>query len=400
MQTINMYMRANDTVAVLVDEFNTPLRSAPSIVRGMQIELVLHLLDDNGEPMTVDNIVGWEFVLAHDFDTTTDPQILVNSGITMTDNVVRIPILDTNTENLVTFLGSAETKSIGAELVGFASGETTPCFVLQFSINIRNRRSSAGCGTVTELPDNYYTKAQTDTLVGAKLEFQFVAAAGDTPTAAEEATAHSTQNPDTDTHFRTRNTSVENAAWSDWTKLVQGSTGPQGTSMYHYIAWASSAAGANFSLLPASNLTYRAEFTTHTEIVNTPQITDGSTYFTRNAESDNGSNRAWTSGGNVTVYTVDEVPTVGSTIFSNAGATTVYGTVTQYIGTEPRLADFQNAGANFVRYGIYSASELTIADAGNYFAAGNVEDALQFLGELTTGIVADLDNLADALDNI
>lgn len=398
MQIITMYMRANDTVGVLVDPYNNPLKELPSIVRGMQVELDLNLLDAEGKPITIENLVGWEFVLANDYDTTTDPQILINEGITKVGNVVKIPINDTNTQQLVTFLGSAESKQIGAELVGFASGETTPSFVLQFNINIRNRRSSAGCGSTTTLPDNYYTKAQTDTLVGARQEYQFVTAAGDTPTPQETATAHSTQTS-TDTHFRSRNSAVVNAAWSDWSKLLHGPTGPQGLSMYHYVGFASNSAGANFSLTPASNLTYRAEFTTHTEIVNTPQISDGTTYFTRDTAHDSGSNKAWT-GGSVTVYTTAEVPTVGSNIYSDSGATTIYGTVSQYIGTEARLSDFITAGASFIQWGIYAASELPIVDEGGYFPSGNVEGALQTLGATTTQILADIEGLGEALDNI
>ena len=73
------------------------------------------------------------FVMSDDWDTATDPQIRVSSGITVDeDGLIHIPLTDTNTEELIAALGTAESVTLGCELCGFATGETPPSFVLQW----------------------------------------------------------------------------------------------------------------------------------------------------------------------------------------------------------------------------------------------------------------------------
>ena len=52
MQKVTMYLRATSVKATLVDEWNQPVSVLPALTRGLRAELVLKLLDENGEPST------------------------------------------------------------------------------------------------------------------------------------------------------------------------------------------------------------------------------------------------------------------------------------------------------------------------------------------------------------
>ena len=51
MQTITMYLRAASVKGTLVDEWNQTVNSLPALTRGLRAELVLKLVDANGEPL-------------------------------------------------------------------------------------------------------------------------------------------------------------------------------------------------------------------------------------------------------------------------------------------------------------------------------------------------------------
>ena len=147
MQTITMYLRAASVKGTLVDEWNQQVSSLPALTRGMRAELVLKLVDSNGTPLEgLDAYASWDFAVANDWDTTTTPQLRVTEGITVEGNAVRVPLTETNTEELIAALGTNESATFGCELAGFETGETTPGFLLQFDISIRNRRCDAGTG--------------------------------------------------------------------------------------------------------------------------------------------------------------------------------------------------------------------------------------------------------------
>lgn len=174
MQIITMYLRADSVNAKVVDSFNQTISSLPSLTRGMRAELVLKLLDADGEKVK-DNLGGyasWDFVIADDWNTSTPPQIRVIDGITITGNEIHIPLTETNTEELIASLGTAESKNFGCELAGFETGETTPGYLLQFSISIRNRRGAAGAGSPTPVDDGNYSAPQIRALFAARLEIQ------------------------------------------------------------------------------------------------------------------------------------------------------------------------------------------------------------------------------------
>ena len=174
MQQINISLRILDGVnASVVDEYNQLQNWTASIVRGMNAELVLKLFSSTTQDSAMAqadlDYASWDFVISDDWDTATDPQIRVSSGITVDeDGLIHIPLTDTNTEELIAALGTAESVTLGCELCGFATGETPPAFVLQWDISVRNRRSDAGTGTPTAVPDGSYNAAQVDALLAAK----------------------------------------------------------------------------------------------------------------------------------------------------------------------------------------------------------------------------------------
>lgn len=173
MQNIITYIRAADIKGVIVDKYNQTTGAAvPSVTRGTQALLRLRLLDILGKSLTANDLAygSWSFVLANDWNPDTDPQILVNTGITIAEvsidgtvySEVQISLLDLNTQELVDKLSTSESVTLGAELAGYPSGQTTPGFLLQFNMKVCNRRGKDGTGTTTTLPDNYYSGAQSD----------------------------------------------------------------------------------------------------------------------------------------------------------------------------------------------------------------------------------------------
>ena len=63
MQIITMYLRADSVNARLVDSYNQTISALPALTRGMRAELILKLLDANGEPFDDDlsGYVSWDF---------------------------------------------------------------------------------------------------------------------------------------------------------------------------------------------------------------------------------------------------------------------------------------------------------------------------------------------------
>ena len=224
MQTITMYLRAASVKGTLVDEWNQQVSSLPALTRGMRAELVLKLVDSNGTPLEgLDAYASWDFAVANDWDTTTTPQLRVTEGITVEGSAVRVPLTETNTEELIAALGTNESATFGCELAGFETGETTPGFLLQFDISIRNRRADAGTGRPAPVSDGSYTAAQIRALFAAKMAVQ-LSDDGETWYDAEiDETV-----PETARWYRFRNALVGNG-WSDPLPLIAGPRGIAGT---------------------------------------------------------------------------------------------------------------------------------------------------------------------------
>ena len=225
MQTITMYLRASSVKAAHVDEWNQAVSVLPALTRGLRAELILKLLDENGEALSADRLdyASWDFAISNDWDTETTPQLRVTDGITVTGNEVHIPLTETNTEELVAALGKNEQATFGCELAGFTAGETSPEFLIQFDIVIRNRRADAGAGRPAPVGDGSYTAAQVRALFAARMEVQL----SDDGETWHDADASSTV-PETARWHRFRNAAV-GRDWSDPIPLVAGPRGERST---------------------------------------------------------------------------------------------------------------------------------------------------------------------------
>ena len=325
MQIITMYLRADSVNARLVDSYNQTISSLPALTRGMRAELILKLLDAEGDPLSGDlaDYASWDFVIADDWNTATPPQVRVTDGITVSGNEVHIPLTETNTEELISALGAVESRNFGCELAGFEAGETAPGFLIQFNISIRNRRGDAGTGTPVPVSDGNYSAAQIRALFAAKLEVQLSddglewysfpptreMTVKDGETGEENTTEEPVEVPQTARLYRFRNAAV-GLEWSDPLPLIigprglrstirvgtvttgaetdpaavtnsgdehnavfnfsipQGVQGVPGTESYLYVAYAAQNDGQGFSLTPANSLKYRAEIISRTPIAN------------------------------------------------------------------------------------------------------------------------------------
>lgn len=172
-----LYIRKDGVRGTLVDSTGAVQTGLQfSVTLGMAADLYIVLFnEDTEEPMTATelaNYTGWNFVLADDFDQTTEPQIRINTGIEVISaagmGIVRVTIPNTNTEGLATWLGTAESKTIGVELAGYKTGETIAAMVIQWSCVVYNRRDLEGGDEPEPIDPNYYTKAQVDALIAQK----------------------------------------------------------------------------------------------------------------------------------------------------------------------------------------------------------------------------------------
>ena len=223
MQTITMYLRAASVKGTLVDEWNQQVSSLPALTRGMRAELVLKLVDANGEALSgLDAYASWDFAVANDWDTTTKPQLRVVEGITVEENAVHVPLTETNTEELIAALGTNESATFGCELAGFEAGETTPGFLLQFDISIRNRRCDAGTGTPAPVSDASYSAAQINALFAAKMSVEISNDGMEWYKIPPEGL------PDGAKYYHFRN-SLVGGDWSDPIPLMEGPRGERST---------------------------------------------------------------------------------------------------------------------------------------------------------------------------
>ncbi len=180
MQEIVIYLRAGDVAATVVDEYNQTGKAVPAITRGMRANLCLRLLDSEGEPIPASSLdyMGWDFVLAHDWTTSTPMQIRSQIGITVTSvtieektfSQINIPLTETNTEELISALSNSPSIKLGGELAGFESGEVDPGFLIQFDMTVRNRRGTAGTDVPTPVLNGTYSIAQIDDLLSGKAD--------------------------------------------------------------------------------------------------------------------------------------------------------------------------------------------------------------------------------------
>lgn len=178
MQNIKMYVNASESLGVIRDEYNAKSTTAPTFVRGSSIVLDITLLANSSDttPLAIanlTNITGWRFVMAQDFDTETTLLIKADSdGISVsstdTETIVSIAISTTNTEEIVEYLGTSESKSgIVGELVGY-DGNGTTMFVLQLTgFTVRNTLNDTD-ELPTAVAEDYLNAEQTMAIINSK----------------------------------------------------------------------------------------------------------------------------------------------------------------------------------------------------------------------------------------
>lgn len=228
MQKIKTYLRAESVKAVAVDEYDNTSDFKASLTRGMQAELILTLFKSDAaeNKFTASDfasIVEWTWYADSDYDLTTTPKLIVSSGISVdTDGNIHIPILETNTAEIIAYLGKAETKDLKCELIGLAAGDTTPAFVLQWEFSIRNRIGDEGGGSPAPVDDNHYTAAQVNALFAASNTVEYSADGGSSWSSDFSSGADL---------IRYRNHAISGAEWTSQNLLPgpQGSQGPRGS---------------------------------------------------------------------------------------------------------------------------------------------------------------------------
>ena len=280
MQNIIFYVAANETLGAVRDYANAKSAAAPTLVRGVEACLKMRLFakSDGVEPYPVSafaNVTAWSWAMDNDFNEATRYKLVGDNADITVDTVteendeeefvyteITIPMTQMNTEELTNWLGTQKSMTgLAGELVGY-DAEGRQIFILQVeNFTVRNRITSLG--TPTEVVPDYLTAAQVHALFAAGMECEF---------SEDGENWHSVQTAiDNYLHIRLRGESL--GIWSDPIVLMTGPRGYTGRDSFCYVAYASNATGANFSLTPANNLKYRAEIHTETAIAE-PTIDD------------------------------------------------------------------------------------------------------------------------------
>lgn len=259
MQQIRTFLRAESVKAAAVDEYNNSVNFKASLTRGLQAEIILTLFksdsaDDKFSAADFSSIVSWIWYADVDYDMTTTPKLIVDEGITVdTDGNIHIPILETNTAEVIAYLGKAETKDLKCELVGLSAGDTKPTFVLQWEFSIRNRIGDEGGGSPVPVDDQHYTVAQVNALFAASDTVEYSADGGSSWSSSYTSGA---------SLIRYRNSMISGAEWTSQSLLPgpmptisAGSTTtlPAGSSATLNITSSGSAYTMNFGIPAGSS---------------------------------------------------------------------------------------------------------------------------------------------------
>ena len=154
MQTVTMYLRAASVKATLVDEWNQTVSTLPALTRGLRAELVLKLLDENGERFGPERLnyascpvspVGPFGILKSRTAAEDVPELCTSAGLSdatistdPTSTVAAVPVRPCGIPNLNTASFSSPTFSTVAALPA-GSVPTSPTSMVE--------RSPRGPGT-------------------------------------------------------------------------------------------------------------------------------------------------------------------------------------------------------------------------------------------------------------
>lgn len=178
LQKIIIYINADSTVGVIVDQYGQSTSSVPVVIRSGEVLLCLRLIQD-GNPYPTDKLNAlnsFDCIFDNDWNTATAPKLRAdNDNITIvsadTYTEVQIPLLDTNTMELAEIIENQQSVILGMELCGFVEGKTAPVFVLQVEgVKIQNRRGNTGMAAPTPVDPNLYTISQVNDLLDGKAD--------------------------------------------------------------------------------------------------------------------------------------------------------------------------------------------------------------------------------------
>lgn len=176
LQKIIIYINADSTVGVIVDQYGQATSSVPVVIRSGEALLCLRLLQDS-EPYPAEKLTvldSFDCIFDNDWNTATAPKLQAdNANIAIASTTeyseIQIPLLNTNTEELVAIIENQQSVTLGMELCGFVEGKLAPVFVLQVEgVKIQNRRGNTGMAYPTPLKPNIYTISQVNDLLNAK----------------------------------------------------------------------------------------------------------------------------------------------------------------------------------------------------------------------------------------
>ena len=161
MEYLDIYALADARNIQIVDEDLEAISGLVTLFKDVPVTINLHMFDMTGEPYAEDALNNriWSFIVAHDYNTTTTPQLRANA-ISVAGNVLKIEISNMNTAELNEQLKEEKSIRLGAELYGKSIEDSKDNWVMQFNVSIRNRRESNGIPTNVE--SNYYTKGEVD----------------------------------------------------------------------------------------------------------------------------------------------------------------------------------------------------------------------------------------------
>ncbi|MDD6336823.1 MAG: hypothetical protein PUC15_00360 [Lentisphaeria bacterium] len=182
MQDLIFYVAANETLGAVRDYANMRNESAPTLVLGVSACLRMRLFTERNVAMpypisAFSGIAAWNWSMDGDYDRSTTCKLTADAGSitvhsvtdcingeTMTFTEFVIPISTMNTEELTTWLGTAESKrGLTGELVGYDT-DGNAVFVLQIeNFTVRNR--VAGIGEPTSQNQELVTRTEAQSMI-------------------------------------------------------------------------------------------------------------------------------------------------------------------------------------------------------------------------------------------
>jgi len=171
-----MYIRLQgDETLVVVSSTYAPQGAPVRVPYGLRILMTLAFYHDDKTPWTAAELqafVAWRFGMDGDYDLTTDPAILTDTGFVVSGNTLSF-VAATGTPRALDLLNNKESAKIYAQLDGYKAGDTLPSFRVQFSALLMASVLADGAVAPEENPQLYATMTQVLALLRAGFEVQF-----------------------------------------------------------------------------------------------------------------------------------------------------------------------------------------------------------------------------------